>query len=69
MPVVTIRGRLGSWAPEIGKANSLALKAGYNYGETTEMFTTHYNVKKAQLAPGKYRNIMGNEATAMETRP
>lgn len=52
-------------APEIGKANSLALKAGYNYGETTEMFTTHYNVKKAQLAPGKYRNIMGNEATAM----
>src|SRR5262245_58812599 len=31
--------------PEVGKANALALKAGFNYGETTEMFTTHYQVK------------------------
>ncbi len=51
--------------PEVGKANMLALKAGYYYGETTEMFTVHYTVPKASLAPGKYRNITGNEATAV----
>jgi 2-oxoglutarate ferredoxin oxidoreductase subunit alpha len=51
--------------PEVSKANSMALKAGYNYGDTTEMFTTHYQVNKASLAPGKYRNITGNEATAI----
>lgn len=51
--------------PEIAKANALALKAGFNYGDTTEMFTTHYKVQKATLQPGKYRNIMGNEATAI----
>lgn len=51
--------------PEIAKANAMALKAGFNYGDTTEMFTTHYQVQKATLQPGKYRNIMGNEATAI----
>ena len=50
---------------EVAKANVLALKAGYYYGETTEMFTTHYQVPKASLSPGKYRNITGNEATAI----
>jgi 2-oxoglutarate/2-oxoacid ferredoxin oxidoreductase subunit alpha len=51
--------------PEVAKANTLALKAGYYYGETTEMFTTHYQVPKANLTPGTYRNITGNEATAI----
>lgn len=51
--------------PEVAKANVLALKSGYYYGETTEMFTTHYQVPKASLSPGKYRNITGNEATAI----
>lgn len=51
--------------PELAKANALALKAGYYYGETAEIFTTHYVVHKAQLSPGKYRNITGNEATAI----
>ena len=51
--------------PEVAKANTLALKAGYYYGETTEMFTTHYQVPKASLTPGTYRNITGNEATAV----
>ncbi|MCI0612257.1 2-oxoacid:acceptor oxidoreductase subunit alpha, partial [bacterium] len=51
--------------PELMKANTLSLKAGYYYGETTELFTTHYRVDKAKLAPGKYRNITGNEATAI----
>jgi len=51
--------------PEVGLANKLAVKAGYNYAETTEIFTTHYRVAKSDIKPGKYRNIMGNEATAI----
>jgi 2-oxoglutarate ferredoxin oxidoreductase subunit alpha len=51
--------------PEVGLANTKALKAGYNYAETTEVFTTHFRVGKAQIKPGKYRNITGNEATAL----
>src|SRR6266704_528809 len=47
------------------KANTLALQAGYNYADTTEVFTTHFRVRKANLAPGTYRKITGNEATAM----
>src|SRR5690349_22157476 len=51
--------------PVIAEANKRALKAGYAFGETTEIFHTHYRVKPAQLAPGTYRNITGNEATAL----
>ncbi|MCI0640995.1 MAG: 2-oxoacid:acceptor oxidoreductase subunit alpha [Gemmataceae bacterium] len=50
--------------PSIAEANIRALKAGYNYGFSTEAFTKHYQVPKAKLAPGKYRKITGNEATA-----
>jgi 2-oxoglutarate ferredoxin oxidoreductase subunit alpha len=49
----------------VADANQTALKAGYNFGETTEMFATHYHVPKAKLQPGLYRNITGNEATAL----
>jgi 2-oxoglutarate ferredoxin oxidoreductase subunit alpha len=51
--------------PEVALANKLAVKAGYNYAETTEIFTTHYRVAKSDIKPGKYRNITGNEATAI----
>src|SRR5947199_495295 len=51
--------------PEVLKANEIALKTGYNFADTTEVFTTHYTVKKAQIAPGRYRKITGNEATAI----
>ena len=51
--------------PELAKANEIALKTGYNFADTTEVFTTHYTVKKAKIAPGKYRKITGNEATAL----
>jgi 2-oxoglutarate ferredoxin oxidoreductase subunit alpha len=47
------------------EANLKVLKAGYNYGDTVEIFTTRYEVKPAKLPPGKYRNIMGNTATAL----
>ena len=51
--------------PVIAEANKRALKAGYAFGETTEIFHTHYRVKPARLDPGTYRNITGNEATAL----
>lgn len=51
--------------PEVAEANVMALKAGYNYADTMEVFTTHYHVGKAKIKPGKYRNITGNEATAI----
>ncbi len=51
--------------PVVAEANKRALKAGYAFGETTELFHTHYRVKPAKLDPGIYRNITGNEATAL----
>ena len=50
---------------EVMKANQTALKAGFAYAEAAEIFTTHYRVRRAAIAPGKYRNITGNEATAL----
>ncbi|MBW8005325.1 MAG: 2-oxoacid:acceptor oxidoreductase subunit alpha [candidate division NC10 bacterium] len=51
--------------PELVEANLRALKTGYFFGETAEMFAVQYEVKPARLAPGKYRNITGNTATAL----
>src|SRR5271170_8333713 len=51
--------------PELLAANIKALRAGVNYGETTEMFKSSYEVKPAHIAPGFYRNITGNTATAL----
>ena len=48
--------------PEIFESNIKALQAGYNYGDTTETFTTRYTVEKARMEPGVYRSIMGNQA-------
>lgn len=52
-------------SPEILEANMRALRAGYNYADTTEVFAARYKVEPAKLTPGTYRSIMGNEATAM----
>ncbi|MFW3171311.1 2-oxoacid:acceptor oxidoreductase subunit alpha, partial [Geodermatophilus sp. CPCC 206100] len=51
--------------PEIAAANIAAFRAGYNYGETTEAFAVSYEVKPAPMAPGRYRNISGNQALAL----
>ena len=48
--------------PEIFESNVKALQAGYNYGDTTETFTTRYKVEKAKMDTGTYRSIMGNQA-------
>jgi len=47
---------------EILESNIKALQAGYNFGDTTETFTTTYRVEKAKMDPGVYRSIMGNQA-------
>ena len=51
--------------PAVVEANLRALKAGSDYGYSTESFTVHYHVPKAKLPAGKYRKITGNEATAL----
>jgi 2-oxoglutarate ferredoxin oxidoreductase subunit alpha len=52
-------------APDVADGNERALRAGYNFGDTTELFQTHYRVRKAEIEPGTYRKITGNEATAI----
>ena len=51
--------------PDILAANLAALKAGLNYGETTEDFAVSYEIAPAKMAPGTYRNITGNAALAL----
>lgn len=51
--------------PDILEANLKVLKAGFHFGETTETFTTRYEVKAAPLEKGTYRGIMGSEALVL----
>ncbi len=51
--------------PDILEANVRTIKAGYNYGDTTETFTSRYDVPAASLPAGQYRNVMGNQATVL----
>jgi len=51
--------------PEYVEGNEKALRAGYNFGEMTELFTARYTVEPAKLPKGIYRSISGNEATAL----
>lgn len=51
--------------PEIMESNIKALQAGFNYGDTTETFTSRYTVEKAKMDPGTYRSIMGNQSIAL----
>ncbi len=51
--------------PAVAQANVAALKAGYYYAETAEMFSVRYRIGKAHLQPGRYRNVTGNQAAAL----
>jgi 2-oxoglutarate/2-oxoacid ferredoxin oxidoreductase subunit alpha len=51
--------------PLLSEANKLALKAGYSYCEATEAFQISYEIPPAQLTPGTYRNLSGNQALAI----
>src|SRR5262249_49560412 len=52
--------------PEIAEANLKAFNTGYAFGETSEAFAVQYEVKPAQLAPGRYRQITANTALSYE---
>ncbi len=53
-------------APDLCAANQTALKAGYNAGDIQELFQNRYEVPPCEtLAPGVYRNIMGNQALSL----
>lgn len=56
-----LRDKFGK-KPEIMESNIRVLQAGYNYGDTTETFTTRFKVEKARMDPGTYRSVMGNQA-------
>jgi 2-oxoglutarate ferredoxin oxidoreductase subunit alpha len=51
--------------PAILESNIATLKAGYHYGDTTEIFTSRYKVQKAKVSPGVYRSITGNTALSL----
>jgi 2-oxoglutarate ferredoxin oxidoreductase subunit alpha len=59
--IAFIKDKFGK-KPEIFESNVKALQAGFNYGDTTETFTTRYKVEKAKMETGTYRSIMGNQA-------
>jgi len=64
-PTVTAIEEQFKKRPEIAQANIKVLNAGYAYGDTTEAFTSRFEVKPATLTPGTYRNITGNAAIAL----
>lgn len=51
--------------PELVEANIAAMRAGFAYAETTEVFQTAYRVPPAPMRAGTYRNIMGNQALCL----
>jgi 2-oxoglutarate ferredoxin oxidoreductase subunit alpha len=61
-PTIEFLERKFAKRPEIAQANVTAFKAGYAFGETSEMFAVQYEVKPAKLRPGVYRQITGNMA-------
>jgi 2-oxoglutarate ferredoxin oxidoreductase subunit alpha len=63
-PTITYLEQKFASKPLIAQANQAAFKAGYNYGETTEVFAVAYEVAPAVAAAGRYRSISGNVATS-----
>jgi 2-oxoglutarate ferredoxin oxidoreductase subunit alpha len=62
--IAAINKRFAS-EPELGTANVAALRAGYGYGESSEMFSVSYRVRAAPVRPGSYRSVTGNQALAL----
>ena len=60
-----IEEKFGRKLPAVARSNTLSLRAGYNFGETSELFDQQYQVDRAKLSPGIYRKITGNEAVAL----
>ncbi|MCH8216428.1 MAG: 2-oxoacid:acceptor oxidoreductase subunit alpha [Planctomycetes bacterium] len=55
------------WAskPQVAQANGEVLKAGYYFGETSELIGDRFTVQRAKIPKGLYRKISGNEALAI----
>jgi len=51
--------------PDLASANLRVLKAGYSFGETTEIFAHSFEIQPARIQPGTYRNLTGNTALAI----
>ncbi|MFZ2897640.1 MAG: 2-oxoacid:acceptor oxidoreductase subunit alpha [Saprospiraceae bacterium] len=51
--------------PEVAEYNIKVLKAGWNFGESTEVFPSRYFIRPAPLPPGSYRSVTGNQAVAV----
>ena len=51
--------------PEVLNANIAVLKAGYHFADTCETFSNRFEVKPTKMPSGSYRNIIGNQATAL----
>ncbi len=60
----TTRWLQGRFKGQVLEANLRALKAGWNFGETTDLFPVSFVVPRAKIDPGEYRNITGNTALA-----
>jgi len=52
------------FSADVLEANLRTLKAGWAFGETTELFPVSYHVPAAKIESGTYRNITGNQALA-----
>ena len=50
---------------EVLEANLKVLKSGYHYAETSETFSNRFEIKPAEMEPGVYRNVIGNQATSL----
>lgn len=50
--------------PQVAEANTRAFRAGYDFGETAELFESSYEVRPAEFEPGEYVQVTGNQALA-----
>ncbi len=64
-PTIDFLRKKFSKSPEVAEANIKALQDGYTFGAATQLFSERYMLKPATIQPGTYRNITGNEATAL----
>ena len=60
----TERWLASKFKDQVLEANRRTLRAGHAFGETTELFPVSFEVPKAKIEPGVYRNITGNMALA-----
>ena len=50
--------------PQVAEANTRAFRAGYDFGETAELFESNYEVRPATFEKGEYVQVTGNQALA-----